>query len=263
MAVIELVSPTTLEQALKEETVVLVDARPSEAYWQGHIPGARHFDPVLLSLQRTDAGSLDRFHSLLGWALSTLGLTPDSRVVVVGAQNDAPTAKVAWALAYAGVQRIGLLDGGLAGWQGEQTPAASQWATSRFKLNPQTEYLATADDVLGAVQRGAIILDARSREEFDGQRSNAGRKGRVPGARFWDNSPELDDGGRYASADVINEHAVSVGASANDAAIVYCGGGGRAARTFVALQLAGRPAAVYPASWLEWGVEQRYPVQSA
>lgn len=262
MAIFELLTPQRLEQTSGTEERVLIDTRPSADYWQGHIAGARHFDPALLSITRTDAASLARFHALLAWALSTLGLTPASKVVLIGAQNDAPTAKAAWALAYAGLRHVALLDGGLAAWRGPLVSEASRWAATNFALNPEPAYLATADDVLAAVENGDIILDARTREEFDGVRSNAGRKGRVPDAKFWDNRHELDAGGLYAAPAGIKEQTALAGAGPGTAAIVYCGGGGRAARTFVALQLAGQAAAVYPASWLEWGADPRFPIQA-
>jgi len=261
MAVFELIPADGLERILDDEHTVVIDTRSADAYWQSHVPGARHLAPALLALQRTDAGSLDRFHTVLEWALSALGISSSSRVVVVGGQNDAPTAKAAWALAYAGLTRVALLDGGLSAWPGAQTAKTTRWAPSRFKLAPQSRYLATAEDVLSAVRNGDLILDARSRDEFDGLRSNAGRKGRVPGALFWDSRQELNAEGRYATP--LAEPAERLEAGRSDTAIVYCAGGGRAARTFIALQLSGRPAAVYPASWQEWGVDERYPVQAA
>lgn len=263
MATFELVTPQWLASNSHQPALVVIDARSAADYWQGHIPAARHFDPALLALVRTDAGSLARFQALLTWALSSLGISAQSQVVVVGAQNDTPAAKVAWALAYAGVARIALLDGGQAAWQGELAQAAPQWAPVSYTLDPQSAYLATAQDVLAAAQGGGIVLDARTREEFDGQRSNAGRKGRVPNARFWDSRHELGENGLFAPSAAVSGQAAQAGAQPDNPSIVYCGGGGRASRTFLALQLAGHPAAVYPASWLEWGVDTQYPVQEA
>lgn len=262
MATFKLVTPTWVSQHLNEEKLVLIDARSPADYWNGHIVGARNFDPALLSVVRTDPASLTRFQAVLAWALSALGVTQASHVVIIGAQNDTPSAKSAWAFAYAGIKHISLLDGGLASWTGEQVTAATAWSATPFVLTPQSDYLATAQDVLAATQQNRTVLDARSREEFDGLRSNAGRKGRIPEAKFWDSRIELNGEEQYAAADGIAAQADQIGIPPQDNAIVYCGGGGRAARTFLALQLAGRPAAVYPASWLEWGTDPQYPVHS-
>jgi len=262
MAVFDLVTPEAWAAHAASDTRVIVDARAAADYWQGHLPQARHLDPAVLALFRTDAASLTRFQALLVWALSSLGITRTTPVLVLGAQNDTPGAKVAWALAYAGVQRVSLLDGGLAGWTGELTQAAPSVAPARYEPDFQSAYLASAQDVLAASQQGGLVLDARSREEFDGQRSNAGRPGRVPGAVFWDVSRELDGTGRYAEAATVARQAETLGASPQAPTLIYCGGGGRAARAFVALQLAGKAASVYPASWLEWGVDPQYPVQN-
>ncbi|CAM4259752.1 Rhodanese domain-containing protein [Bordetella tumbae] len=262
MATFKLVTPTWVSQNLNDETLVLIDARSPADYWRGHIAGARNFDPALLSIVRTDPASLTRFQAVLAWALSALGLTAESHVVIIGAQNDAPSAKTAWAFAYAGIQHISLLDGGLAAWPGEHVTTAASWPATPFVLTPQSEYLATAQDVLAATQQNRAVLDARSREEFDGVRSNAGRKGRIPEAKFWDNSLELNGDGQYAGTHGVTSQAQQIGITPQDNPIVYCGGGGRAARTFVALQLAGQQTAVYPASWLEWGTDPQYPIQS-
>lgn len=262
MAVFDLVTPEQWGSHAQADAHVIVDARAAADYWQGHIPASRHLDPAVLALVRTDAASLSRFQALLVWVLSSLGITRTTPVVVVGGQNDTPSAKVAWALAYAGLERVTLLDGGLAGWTGELTQGVAPWAAVPFEPDFQTAYLASAQDVLAATQDGSLVLDARSREEFEGRRSNAARQGRVPGAVFWDASHDLDGAGRYADAASVARQAQAAGARQDQPALVYCGGGGRAARAFVALQLAGQAASVYPASWLEWGNDPQYPVQS-
>ncbi|ANY17718.1 sulfurtransferase [Bordetella pseudohinzii] len=264
MALLELATPDWLADNIGQQDLVIIDTRPAADYWAGHLPGARHLDPSLFAVTRTDAASLARLHAVLAWSLSAIGLSREARVVVAGAHNEVNAARVAWALAYAGQPHIRLLDGGIEAWTGAREAVAPAVRATAYEPRPQAAYLATADEVLAASRSGAErIVDARSREEFDGLRSNAGRKGRVPGARFWDTGQELAADGRYAPAAEVARKAGDV-VSAGQRAIVYCGGGGRAARTFVALQLAGHAAtAVYPASWNEWGTSEQYPVQTA
>jgi thiosulfate/3-mercaptopyruvate sulfurtransferase len=221
-------------------------------------------DPSLFSVPRTDAPALARLHAILAWSIPALGISRGSHVVVTGSQNDTNAARVAWALAYAGVAHIALLDGGIDAWTGQRVTAAPAVTATAFALDPQSSYLATAEEVLAAAQGGgARVLDARTKEEYAGQRSNAGRVGRVPGARFWDARHELAADGRYAPAAQLAP-AIKDVVDAGERAIIYCGGGGRAARAFVALQLAGHAgAAVYPASWNEWGTSDKYPVETA
>ncbi|MFC4274622.1 sulfurtransferase [Achromobacter aloeverae] len=272
MAIFELATPEWLAQHAGQRDLILIDTRPAADYWAGHIPGARHIEPSLFAIASTDASSLARLHAILGWSLSALGISRDSRVVVGGAQNEVNASRVAWALAYAGVERIALLDGGIEAWTGERTTVAPAVTATAYTVVPQAGYLATADEVLAAVEKqaeapsaqaGVRIIDARSREEYAGRRSNAGRTGRVPGARFWDAAVELGADGRFAAAGQLAAAAKDI-VAAEERAVVYCGGGGRAARTFIALQLAGHTgAAVYPASWNEWGTSERYPVDAA
>lgn len=260
MATIGIVTADWLAAHGEESDVAVLDTRSQADYWDGHVPGARHLEASLLGLPRTDPAALARFHAVLGWSLSALGLTSDTHVVVTGAPNDVNAARAAWALAYAGVARISLLLGGLSQWQGERSSGAPAVRATRFDVRPRKEWLATADEVLEATGTGRPVLDAREWEDYTGERSNAARKGHVPGARFWDTRKELDQDGNPASAASLDSALADVGA-AGASPIVYCGGGGRAARSFVALQLAGRTdVAVYPASWNEWGNLERYPV---
>lgn len=246
------------------DNLIVIDTRPSADYWAGHLPGARHLDASLLTLQRTDAASITRFQGLLGWALSALGIARESRVLVYGAGNEVNVSRVAWALGYAGVQEILLLDGGLAALK---APALVQDASPvqarRFALQPVDAFLATAADAQAAGDGGAAaLIDARERDEFLGLKSNARRNGRIPGAIHWNAARELGADGRFQAREQLARDAGEI-AGSDVPVVAYCGGGGRAARTFIALQLAGHSrASVYPASWNEWGNQDALPIES-
>lgn len=237
---------------------VVIDTRPAAQYWAGHLPGARHLDAALLTLQRTDAASVTRFQALLGFLLSSLGLQAQSAVLVYGAAGEVNVSRAAWALAYAGVDNIALLDGGLKSVpHAAMTTGAGPVVAAQFVVRPVSHLLATADEVQAA-EAGTALIDAREREEFIGQRSNARRNGRIPGALHWDTSAEVDADGRLQTPSDLT----ALGGAAQRR-IAYCGGGGRAARTFIALQLAGhRNTAVYPGSWNEWGNQDSLRIES-
>lgn len=262
MASFEAITAALLAEQISAQDLVLIDTRAQADYWAGHIAGARHLDPAILSITRTDASSIARLHAVLTWTLSALGVKPESRVVVLGAKNEPNASRVAWALAYAGVRSVSLLDGGQQAWQGATTAEAPVITPVNFILTPRKDYIATAEDVLAAHERGDIVIDAREWDEYAGKKSNARRNGRIPGAQFWDTQHELDPAGAFAAPAQLAEKIASVVPSGKRA-IVYCGGGGRAARTFVALHRAGHAdVAVYPASWNEWGNVSDYPVET-
>ncbi|HEY9237673.1 MAG TPA: rhodanese-like domain-containing protein [Burkholderiaceae bacterium] len=243
---------------------ILIDTRPATDYWAGHLAGARHLDPALLALQRTDNASIIRFQALLAWSLSTLGIGT-RKVLVYGAAAEVNVSRVAWALGYAGVADIALLDGGLAALGNVPlTTEAPVVHAAPFRLQPVASFLATAEQAqaAGDSQQAGRLVDAREHDEYVGLRSNARRNGRIPGAAFWDTRKEIDARGQFRPAHELGQDFAGL-AGHDQPLVAYCGGGGRAARTFVALQLAGyTQAAVYPASWNEWGNLDNLPIET-
>ena len=262
MAVFDLLQPDQLHNYVAAPGVLIIDIRPANDYWAGHIPGSHAFESQLIALTRTDAASLQRFHQQLAWTLSTLGAARAEHAIVVGAENEVNVSRAAWALSYAGLPRVSVLDGGLAAWDGDTTTKGAPIQPEAFILNPRTEFIATAADVLQAIDKGTPILDAREWKDYSGETSSAARKGRIPSSLFWDTRNELNKDGHFSDTHEIKKRAESL-FEKGDKAIIYCGGGGRAARTFLSLQLAGfDQVSVYPASWSEWGNVEAYPVDS-
>jgi thiosulfate/3-mercaptopyruvate sulfurtransferase len=163
-------------------------AKPEDAkdYLRGHIPGAIHFntDDLETGYPRWQLRPEEELHEVIG----RHGITPQTTVVVYGKQSIA-AARVWWALKYAGVDDVRLLDGGYeawtaAGFDGETIARAPQPAF--FSATVRSEFLATTEYVHAHYDSPDVWLaDARSPEEFEGKTSGYDYldfKGRIPSA---------------------------------------------------------------------------------
>lgn len=188
-----------------------------------HIPGALQVHPSYLeagtnrskyypSYGHPSDGNLlpDRE---LGHALQCLGITPETPVLVYGTEPDGTmaAARIVWALLYAGVARVWLLDGGLEAWlaYGGETVSHIETATEMAKVGgpvPATsppwlvrrELLATTAEVYEVSKSsratGSKLVDVRGAGEWDGTQTHHytffSKAGHIPSAEYqgdWDN----------------------------------------------------------------------------
>ncbi|WP_156687417.1 sulfurtransferase [Mycobacterium sp. Marseille-P9652] len=233
------------------------------AYLQGHLPGAVYasLDDDLSDHSVAGRGR----HPLpsgrhLQAAARRWGIDQGSPVVVYDDWNRAGSARAWWVLTSAGLERVRILDGGLAAWRS----AGGALETGPIEPTPGNVTVRHDDlysggrPTLTAEQTGAVtLLDARAPERFRGDVEPIDPVGgHIPGASNLPSAEVLredgtfvDDVGRLLPAD-----------GADGEVGVYCGSGVTAAVVIAALAAAGRDAALYPGSWSEWCSEPARPV---
>ena len=165
----------------------VVDARPSQQYAAGHIPGAVNLSGFG-GIPRADNGDMagpEDFARVAG----SMGIGNDVSIVVY----DAPSqmmGMVAWAFLYYGHQDVRLLDGGYHKWTQEGRSISTQAASypqTIFSAKPvEAIYcsLSQAKSSHGRPQK--VFWDTRSQAEYQGTAAAGGepppRLGRIPGA---------------------------------------------------------------------------------
>ena len=251
----DLVSTAWLAQQLGASDLVILDASlfmpadgrdPDAEFEAGHIPGARRFDIEALSDPADPAPHMLPGAAAFGVAMAALGVGRDDRIVVY---DDSPlrSATRAWfMLRHYGAERVAILDGGLRKWRSESRPLETGRAAPR---RARFDAVARGEIVSKAMLAGGVgspVLDARSRERFDGSAPDPRTgvaPGHVPGAR---NLPYGDlyraDGTLKSNEDLAAAFAMA-GVDPHSPFVATCGSGVTATSLlFAARRLGGRDA---------------------
>ena len=179
-----LITVSDLQRKLGSPNLCVIDIRPAEDYAQGHIPGATHFDLFGLSLVDTSDAPLRAFMFMIHHVLELRGVSETKEVVFYEGNSGMRAARGVWFLEYYGHPNVKMLDGGMQAWLAAGAPVTIDGTAPKaaaFKTDERREVLATADDLLRALDRkDAIILDTRSEGEHFGTMVRAARGGAIP-----------------------------------------------------------------------------------
>lgn len=235
-------------------------------YDQGHIPTAGFADLM---------GELSDGQSPLGFAvpapeqfaaaMSALGVSDDSRVVLYDAGGSMWAARVWWMLRWIGFDQAALLDGGLAAWTAQTLPLSTESddrPAGRLTIALRPELIAGKDEVLAAIGDDSVsIIDAMPEAHYGGEMSMYARPGHIASSTNVPVMSLIDETGRYRPKEELNE----LFTGERDArTITYCGGGiAASANAFVLTRLGYENVAVYTASLQEWAADESLPMEVA
>ena len=263
-----LVDTAWLAAHLQDPNVRIVDLRP-RGYADGHIPNAVWLDNNAIRIANRPPAFLPtpaEFEELM----ARLGISNATRVIAYDERGGIYATRLWWILNHYGHTNIALLDGGWVKWMLDGRPtstAVPAFPRASFRTAPGTVKVATADDVLAAINRpGVKLVDARTPAEIEGKDlRNIKRGGYIESSVpvYWEDTldPETKT---FRSASEITKLYRDRGIQPADEVITYCQVGMRASHDLFTLALIGHDLTKlhnYYGSWEEWGNRTDTPVK--
>jgi thiosulfate/3-mercaptopyruvate sulfurtransferase len=248
-----------------DANIRIVDMRQS-GYEAGHVPGAVYLSPVAIR----DGNAPPTFlptPAAFEQQMAKLGIGNATRVVVYDERGGIYGARLWWILNYFGHSNVALMNGGWTKWSAEQRSSSTETPTVaavRFTAKPQPGWIATAADVVAAIDKpGTKIVDARTVAEIDGKDlRNIKRGGFVPSSVpvYWEDLLVLPQR-VFKPADELRQIFEARGIRPTHDVIAYCQVGMRASVDLFALHLIGYDKLRnYYGAWEEWGNRDDLPL---
>ena len=271
-----IVSTQWVADNLGGDNIVLVEVDvDTEAYEQGHIPGAIGWNwTSQLNDQLTrDILSKEQLEALLGAS----GVSRGTAVVLYGDNNNWFATYAFWQLKMYGHPDLKIMDGGRQKWMDEgrelTTDAPTPSAASYTASDPDTSIRATRDYVLGvaSTSNNVGLVDVRAPDEFNGTllapanlpQEGSQRGGHIPGAANipWASAVAAD--GTFKTVEELREIYGGKGIGGDSEVIAYCRIGERSSHTwFVLSQILGYgKVRNYDGSWTEYGSIVGAPIE--
>ncbi|HTT09360.1 MAG TPA: rhodanese-like domain-containing protein [Burkholderiaceae bacterium] len=262
-----LVDPAWIAARIDDPSVRLVEIDVSPAaYNAGHVPGAVFWD-AYRDLRHPDY--LPVGDAALQELVCNAGIDAGTTVVFHGYGAHLGF----WLLKNHGHRNVCLMDGSRERW----TSAGQGWsrdtprhARRNYPLAPGNPHRASKADVCAMLGTPGIVVDTRSRAEYDGERfwpsgptAGAGRAGHIPGAVHVPIELLRTEDGAFRDTHTMQQVLRERGVDPRAALVTYCTIGNRAAQAWFALThlLGYENVRVYYGSWTEWGMATDTPIE--
>lgn len=265
----QLCTPEQLKSLLNHKSINVIDGswylpaqnvNSQKEFEQRHIPNAQFFDIDLVSDQNSSLPHMLPNAKEFSSAISKLGISNDSHIVVYDSAGLFSAARVWWTFKVFGHDRVQILDGGLPAWIKHGGEVESKPSTAK-----QTDYIATLNTNLisdkaalidNISNKQFIILDARPTPRFLGQAPEPRPglpSGHMPESISLCSASLIADGRLKPRSELLNLFN-QANVDQSTPIITSCGSGVTAAIITLALVECGYGLnRLYDGAWSEWG----------
>ncbi|MEQ5801306.1 rhodanese-like domain-containing protein [Halomonas sp. H10-9-1] len=265
-----IVEPEQLAEHLDTPSLMVIDVpMRAESYAEGHVPGALFLDKARLMRGTGEAPCREPSVEQLSALFSELGLTRDTHVVAYDDEGGGWAGRLLWTLELIGHTRYSYLNGGIHAWReaGLATateacaPTASDYRAEILNPEVAIDWIELAER-LG--EKGFAVWDARSPEEYRGEKGENRRLGHIPGALNleWTQAMDRERGLRIRDyAELITE-LEALGLTPDMEVVTHCQSHHRSGFTWLVGRALGfEKIRGYAGSWKEWGNRDDTPVE--
>lgn len=200
-------------------------------------------------------------------AIAYMGIDIDTTVVLYGKSTSGVTY-VLWALMYAGVKNVRMMEGGFDAWinagydNATDTTARTPVADFGTETPLHPEYLSSSAyvrEVVNGEHPGAVLADIREYDEYVGKiapYSYIPASGRIKGAVWGHDSEDLfDSEGNLKSLSEIESMWKEDGFTRKNAVAFYCGDGWRSSLAwFMAYRMGWKNITNFDDCWYVWSM---------
>lgn len=250
-------------------SVRIVDLSALKVHRQYHIPGAVYLDYAAINAIAKPVMGLLPDSKQLEKVFSAAGIGPDTHVVAYDEEGGGKAARLLWTLEYAGHENFSLLNGGLHAWANAGLPLESgivETEPASFCVKQDDSPVADCEFIRSHLDSpGFALLDARSPQEFSGEKKYSVHGGHIPGAvNFdWINVIDQQNAMRLKPADQLQSELDRIGLDKSKQIVNYCHTHHRSSLTYFVLKWLGySDIKGYPGSWSDWGNRDDTPIET-
>ncbi|AXY42119.1 rhodanese-like domain-containing protein [Halomonas sp. JS92-SW72] len=265
-----IIEPERLAEHLDEPSLLIIDVPlKAESYAEGHVPGAIFLDKARLMRGSGEVPCLEPTVAQLSALFSELGLTRDTHVVAYDDEGGGWAGRLLWTLELIGHTRYSYLNGGIHAWRQDGLPVeTAPTAPTPSAYEAEILHPEVAIDRVELVERlgekGFAIWDARSPEEYRGEKGENRQLGHIPGAvnMEWTRAMDPERGLRIRDYAELVTELEALGLTPDMEVATHCQSHHRSGFTWLVGRALGfEKIRGYAGSWKEWGNRDDTPIE--
>ena len=275
-----LIEAEELLVAIGRPNTIIFDCRHSltepdfgiNSYNDNHLPNAIYASMDEHLSQRPNGHNgrhpFPEIQAFIEW-LKNCGVNNSTQVVAYDDAGGVYASRLWCLLKWLGHEAVAVLNGGVQSWiesKGILEREVTQ-VPEKGNFQPHTkDILVDSQYILKNLKNnGVLVIDARANDRFRGENETIDPiAGHIPGAKNRFFKTNLDDDGKFKSANTLKRSFLELIDVGTDQQVVHqCGSGVTACHNMLAMEVAGiKNSKLYPGSWSEWIADTTRPIST-